>query len=362
MSRTSFILFTLGYVIATLYVAITTPISPHEAYTLYYEDNLDHNLMLFGLTYIDGFFGFRWVFYLFGLLNIALYYYLSSFYFKNIAERYISTMIFMFLPGVITSITLVNISVIVITLVLFFLIAYKQGWLAFELIAMTVLLFVHDSAVIFFISIALYGYFVKEKRVFSAALVFSILALWIGELEIGGRPRGHFLEIFGLYAALFSPFVFVYFCYSLYRVYYKKKHDIIWYIATVGLLFSSILSIRQRVSITEFAPYILLGVIFIYKVYSESLKVRLKIYQTKYKRIFMTVFVTLILGSMTIIFHQALFIFFDDRSKHFAYSIYEPYWLSQELKSKNILLYDTKFIKKRAQLQYYGIYPADIKK
>ncbi|MEA2028437.1 MAG: hypothetical protein U9N49_05630 [Campylobacterota bacterium] len=354
MSKTFFGL-TLFYLAATLYVATTTPISPHEAYTFYNKDTLDSFLMHLGYRDSDLFFSFRIVFYIFGVVNIFLYYYLSQFYFKTLEDRYISTTIFMLLPGVIASMVLVNISVIVISLVLLFLVAYHKKWLALEMFSMIVLLFVHDSAVIFFISIALYSYLSKEKERFLIALAFIIVSLYIGNFEIGGRPRGHFLEIFGIYAAIFSPFVFVYFCYSLYRLYYEKKHDITWYIATIGLLFSLILSTRQRVTVTEFAPYILIGVLFIFKVYSQSLRIRLKIYQKRYRNIFVFIVVTLMLGSITTILHKPLFIFFDDKSKHFAYNIYQPYWLAQELKSQNVECYDTKIVKQKAQLKFYGI-------
>jgi len=361
MSRTSFIAIVMLYVLATLYVVSTTPISPHEAYTLE-RQNIDSFLMHLFEPYFEGFIAFRLPFYLFGLFNIALYYMLSQFYFKNQADRYMATVIFMLLPGVITSMSLVNVSVIVITLVLIFLLAYQNKWWSIAVLAMGVLLFVHKSAIIFFISIAWYAYASKKKELLYVALGAILLSLQFDLLEIGGKPRGHFIEIFALYAAIFSPFVFVYFCYSLYRIYYEKKHDIIWYIAAVGLVFSLILSIRQRITITEFSPYILVGSIFLYRVYSDSINVRLKIYQKRYKRLFYITMATLVLGSATIIFHQTLFMFFEDKQKHFAYSIYEPYWLAQELKAKNCYCYDTKVANKSAQLRYYGIKSCSISK
>jgi len=355
MSRVSFFTVSLLYLIVTLYVAMTTPISPHEAYTLYYKDNIDHFLMQQFMPYIEGFFAFRVPFYFLGGVNILIYYALSKFYFKEQSDRYLSTVIFMLLPGIITSMILVNISVLVITLVLIFLLGYKHNWWWLQVISLIVLLFVHDSAIIFFISLAFYAYLSKEHRLFYFSLLLMFMSLFIGTLEIGGRPRGHFIEIFGLYVALFSPLVFVYFCYTLYRIHHEKKHDIIWYISTIGLLFSLFLSIRQRVAITEFAPYILIGTVFILRAYNESLKVRLKIYQKKYKRIFFMVMVTLVLGSITILFHKVLFSLFEDKSRHFAYTVYKPYWLAKKLKLQKSECYDTKFVKMRAQLRYYSI-------
>jgi hypothetical protein len=362
MSQAFFGVILFFYLIATLYVAFTTPISPHEAYTFFYKDNFDHFLMHLFDPYLEGFIAFRLPVYLFGVLNILLYYQLSKFYFKEISDRYWVTVIFIVLPGVIASMVLVNISVVVISLVLLFLVGYHQKWLLLQIISMGVLLFVHDSAVIFFVSVLIYSYFREERELLVVTFLLLLVALYMGYFEIGGRPRGHFLEVFGLYAAIFSPFVFVYFCYSLYRTYYEKKHDILWYIAVVGLLFSLTLSIRQRVTVTEFAPYILIGVFFIYRVYIQSLRVRLQIYQKRYHRVFIFIFVTLLLGSITIVLHKPIFLLFEDKSRHFAYPIYEPYWLAQDLKADKVECYDTKFIKKAAQLQYYGISSCDLQK
>ncbi|MBN2825040.1 MAG: hypothetical protein JXQ76_06955 [Campylobacterales bacterium] len=363
MSKASFFAVGFIYSVATLYLAMTIPISPHEAETLYHKESIDHFLMHLFIPYLDGFIAFRLPYYLFGILNIFLFFELSRYYYKTLRERYIATTLFIILPGVVTSVILVNISVVVISWLLIFLISYHKNWSVLQITSLIVLLFVHESAIIFFISLAIYSYFRKKWYLFWIVLLLIGMTLYLGEyLEIGGIPRGHFVAIFGLYAAIFSPFVFVYFCYALYRLYHEKKHDIVWYIAATGLLFSFLLSIRQQVIITEFSPYILIGSIFLYRVYSESLKVRLKVYQRTYKRIFIFTLLTLLIGTLSIFLHRPLFWLFEDKSRHFAYTIYEPYWLSEELKSKNIDCYDTKFIKKAAQLQYYGITSCSSKK
>ncbi|KIM07194.1 MAG: hypothetical protein KU38_10695 [Sulfurovum sp. FS08-3] len=358
MSKRLFLAVGIVYFVATLYMAMTIPISPHEAESLYLKKSIDTFLMNLCYPYLEGFIAFRLPYYLFGVLNLFLFWELSRYYYKTSQERYIATTLFILLPGIVTSMILVNISVVVIAWVLIFLNAYHKNWSIVQSIALIVLLFVHDSAIVFFISLAIYGYFRDKKYLLVVALLLVMMALWMGEyLEIGGLPRGHFATIFGLYIAIFSPFVFVYFCYTLYRLYHEKKHDIVWYIASMGLLFSFLLSIRQQVIVTEFSPYILIGSIFLYRVYSESLKVRLKIYQTTYKKVFLFTLTTLLLGTMSIFLHRPLFWLFEDKSRHFAYAIYEPYWLAQALKAQNIHCYDTKFIKKAAQLQYYEIPP-----
>ncbi len=342
MTKVLFLAIGIIYLVTTFYMVMTIPISPHEAESLYLKESIDTFLMNLWYPYLEGFIAFRLPYYLFGVLNIFLFWELSRYYYKTSQERYIATTLFILLPGIVTSMILVNISVVVIAWVLIFLNAYHKNWPIVQSIALIVLLFVHDSAIVFFISLAIYSYFRDKKYLLVVTLFLVGMALWLGEyLEIGGLPRGHFTTIFGLYAAIFSPFVFVYFCYTLYRIYHEKKHDIVWYIASSGLLFSFLLSIRQQVIVTEFSPYILIGSIFLYRVYSESLKVRLRVYQKTYKRAFLFTLTTLLLGTMSIFLHRPLFWLFEDKSRHFAISTAMIQNLSKKLPSCNI----TKFLR-----------------
>ena len=352
MTKKLFYPFIIIYNLAIIYLLSSTPISPHEAYLLFEGQDLVAQLIRLSFNSVD-FWSLRVVFYMFGTLNIYLYYQLSKIYFKSINDVYFSTTIFMLLPGIITSMALANISVIIITVVLLFILAHKKGYRYVEILLMIILLFVHNEAIIFFISILIYSIYQKARLLLYSSIILSIISIYLYSFMIGGKPSGHFIEIFGLYSAIFSPFLFIYFLFAIYKA--KSNRDILWYISFISLIFSLLLSIRQRIYITEFTSYVLVGLILMIQVYHNSLRVRLKEYQKVYKRIFYFMMSSLIISSLIIIFHQSIFNFIDNPKKHFAYDIYEIYWVSQKIDKGLLSCYDTNKSKKKYQLKYYKI-------
>ncbi len=356
MNRLSFYLFLPFYLMALLYLAITLPIGSHEA-SIYYSGSG----ILYTLTHLfDGYLlnglNFRLPFLLFGFLNIFLFYKMSRHYFDNISESYLATVIFALLPGIITSIILVNIAVIVISLVLFFLIFYEKKLYLGQALSIVMLLIVHDASVIFFISLTLFSAVKRDRLLFGISLTFTVISLlFFNGLEIGGRPSGKFIELFGLYMALFSPLVFLYFFYSLYRIWLRESKDILWYISFTAFVLSILLSLRQRVDMTDFAPYVIVAVVLMLLTYYRTLYVRLPQFQKFYRVGFYLVFSSLIFSAMVILFHQLFFYLIDDKSKHFAYKFYEPYWQVLELKEIGQNCYTVKNQKVQYQLKYYGI-------
>jgi hypothetical protein len=337
-------------------LAITLPIGPHEA-TIYYFDGT----LLYNLTHLfEGIFNngldFRLPFLFFGFLNILLFCKMSKHYFDNMQDSYLATTIFALLPGIITSVVLVNIAVIVISLVLFFLIFYEKREHFGEAFSMIMLLLVHDASVIFFIAVAIFSAFKRDKILFGISILFTTISLiFFNGLTIGGRPSGEFLELFGLYMALFSPLIFFYFFYALYRIWLREPKDILWYISFVAFILSILLSLRQQVDMTNFAPYVIVSVVLMLLTYYNTLYVRLPQFQKFYRMGFYILFGSLILSAVAIIFHQIFFYMIDDKSKHFAYPFYEPYWQVLELKEIGQNCYTVKNQKVQYQLKYYGI-------
>jgi len=356
MSRLYFYSFIPLYLMALSYLAITLPIGSHEA-SIYYESSG----ILYELTHCcDGFFSnsleFRLPFLLLGFLNILLFCKMSKHYFENIEESYLATTVFILLPGIITATILVNISVLVITLVLLFLIFYEKRMIVGQALVMLGLLIVHDASIIFFIALAIFSLVQKNRKLFIISMLLSIISLlYFNKLEIGGKPTGEFLELFGLYIALFSPLVFFYFFYALYRIWLREKKDILWHISFTAFVLSILLSLRQQVHMTDFAPYVIVSVVLMLLTYYKTLYVRLPQFQTYYRVGFMILFSSLLLSAMVIIFHQSFFYILDDKSKHFAYKFYEPYWQVLELKEIGQNCYTVKNQKVQYQLKYYGI-------
>lgn len=356
MGRIAFYFFSIFYAIALLYLAITLPIGTHEAVIFYTDEGI-----LKRFTHLaEGWFGngldFRLPFLLLGFLNIALFFIMSKFYFEKEEESFLATTIFALLPGIITSAILVNIAVLVITLVMAFLIFYAKKLVWLQAGVAILLLYFHDASIIFFISMAIFSAFKRDRVLFGiSALLIAISFLYFNTLEVGGHPHGEFLELFALYMALFSPLVFIYFFYALYRIWLREKKDILWYLAFTSFMLSILLSLRQQVIMTDFAPYVIVAVVLMVLMYQKTLNVRLPLFQKKYKIGFKIVMGSLIVSALIILFHKPLFLLYTDKTKHFTYPFYEPYWQSMELHEIGQKCYTAKNKKVQFQLNYYGI-------
>ena len=356
MSRTLFYIFLAFYTSALLYLANTIPIGPHEA-NIYYTDNS----VLYFLThlseeYFNSSLAFRFPFVLFGFLNIFLFFMMSKLYFYRLEDSYLATTVYLLLPGIITSIIVVNISVLVMSLVLLFIIFYEKKFVIGEALMMLLLLLFHDASIIFFIALAIFFAFRRERKLFLISIAFSATALlYFNGLDISGKPKGEFLQLFGLYMALFSPLVFLYFFYSLYRIWLREKKDILWYISVISFIFSILLSLRQQVDMTDFAPYVIVSVVLMVVTYHKTLYVRLPLFQKSYRLGYNILFGSLIVSALIIILHPLFFYFIEDKTKHFAYAFYEPYWQVLELKEIEKNCYTVKNQKVQYQLKYYGI-------
>lgn len=358
MKKQQFLLACFFYAAAVFYLATTTPISPHEAKILYTSHDIVGILMRWGESLDAGFIGLRVFFLFFGFLTIGLFYELSRRHFKKSEDVYLSTFIFMFLPGILTATTLANVSIIVLPFVLLFVLLYEKGYYLLLPLIMLALFFIHEASVIFFVSLLIYAVMNKDKKLFIFSLAFLLSFVYLAKgIDIGGRPSGHFAEIFGLYATVFSPLLFLYFFYAMYRILLREKKTLIWYISFTALAFSLLISIRQRVHIADFAPYVMIAIVLMLDAFNRTIRVRLPQFQKWYKRGFIVVMSFLALSVFLIVGHRLLFLILDDPKAHFAYRIYQPYDLANELKSKGIGCYDGAHGRERYQLKYYEILP-----
>ncbi len=356
MKKQHFISTVILYIIAVFYLAITTPITPHEANIYYNQNSIVSFFMHYGEQLIDGFLGLRIFFIFFSFLSMILFYRLSKNYFKEKKYTYLSTSLFMLLPGVLTATVLADVSIIALLLVLLFVNMYEEDIFWTQPFIMFALFFVHESSIIFFIALLFYSITHKDKKLFTLASSFLIAFIYLSKgIEIGGRPSGHFLEIFGLYATVFTPFIFFYFFYAMYRILLREKKTLLWYISFTALALSLLLSIRQRVYITDFAPYVTISIILMLDIFNHSIDVRLPEFQKLYKRSFYVVIFFLILSDLVIVSNKISFYNFKNPSKHFAYRIYEPYILAKKLKLNGINCYNTINEREANQLRYYHI-------
>lgn len=356
MKKHYFFIFALFYTAVVFYLAATTPISPHEAKVLFTSNDVVAYSMQWGQHLSDTFLGLRLVFLFSGFLSIVLFYLLSKSIFPKPEEVYLSTVIFMLLPGLLTGMALANIAIIVLPVVLLFVLMYEKGYFWILPFLMLLLFFIHEASIIFFIAVLIYAISEKDKRLMVVSMAFLLAFIYLSKgIVIGGRPSGHFMEIFGLYASLFSPFLFIYFFYALYRILLRGRKNLLWYISFTALAFSLLLSIRQRIHITDFAPYVMIAIPLMLSTFYSSLRVRLPQFQRPYRFGFYFIMTSLFISALVIITHQFTYYQTGQHYKHFAKRIYGPYDKVRELREKGIECYDTQGVRNRYQFHYYGM-------
>jgi len=356
MKKQHFLWSIFFYAVSVLYLAATAPISPHEAKIFYTGHDIVSSLMHFGDSLFSNLFGLRVFFVFFGFLSILFLYEYSRRYFAKREDAYLTTFIFMLLPGIVTGSALANIAIIVLPLVLLFVLLYEKDHFILLPFIMLALFFIHEASIIFFIAVVVYGFIYKDKKLTITASAFLIAFVYLAKgIEIGGRPSGHFAEIFGLYATVFSPLIFFYFFYTMYRIFLREKKSLLWYISFTALIVSLLLSIRQRISITDFTPYVLIAIPLMLHIYHNCLRVRLPEFQKKYIFGFNIVIASLLLSVLSMLAYQIIFTLTEDPKRFYSNTVYGPYILAKELKREEIDCIDVQNERKRYQLRYYNI-------
>jgi len=283
------------------------------------------------------------------IVSIFLYYQISKKYLKKQTDIYFSLIIFSLMPGFIIASLLFNKSIYIIFLVLLFIYAFLY-YRFYSYILLLIYTIADYSFISLYLGLVFYSIYKKDTKF----LIYSLFLLMINanyfNYDIKGHPRGHFIDLLGIYFAIFSPFVFIYFIYSLFKTF--KKPTLLWFISSWGLLFSIILSFRQRIKIDDYAPFVIVAVVFMVSTFFSDYRVRLKIFRKAYRVLFSFLFLSLVL------FDIVLF-----SLKFLDLKIINQFKYSKEiavyLKNKNIneiYCKNNKFCKK---LYFYGLEKGD---
>lgn len=292
------------------------------------------------------------------LFSVILMYEISKKYLGHVRDRLWLIAIFILLPGVISSALLVNSAGMVIFGLLLFVYMYEN---VSQKSTYPLLLFysVIDGRFLYlFLSLIFFARFTKDKSYFMINVLFSIYSLLLYGFDVPGLPRGHFLDSIGVYSAIFTPIIFVYLIFTLYRRYLTNKIDLLWFISSVTFIISLILSFRQRVGVEIFAPYLIIALPLAAKTFSSSYKIRLKMFRKRYKFIFILSLVFLVINSFVVIFNKELYLVLDNPKTHFVYKMNIAKELATELKLREINCIDADY-KMGERLKFYGVTKCD---
>jgi hypothetical protein len=170
-----------------------------------------------------------------------------------------------------------------------------------------------------------------------------------------GKPRGYFLDTFGIYAAIFSPLLFLYFIYAEYRILVKGGKSLLWWLSFGAFMASLLLSFRQRVPFDNFAPYLIIATPLLVNTFLNSFRVRLPIHRRFHKIFAFLIISFLVINSTAVFANHYLYSFFNKPKSHFAYKYHIAKDLAEALRARGIyeIQTESKFLSLR--LRFYGI-------
>lgn len=287
-------------------------------------------------------------------LSVLLLYKISNKYLPSLRDRLWLVLVFVLLPGVISSAILVDSAGLVIFGLLLFTYLYDRYPKKYIYIILSLYIVIDAGFVYLFLALIIFAIYNKDKVFFLFNTIALSISVYIYGIEIKGVPTGYFLDAIAVYSAIFTPVVFVYIFYSLYRKYLNKDIDILWFISSVVFIFSLIISFRQRVALEHFAPYLILALPLAAQTFYHSYRVRLKIFRTRYKLVFIVALILLVINSITVLFNKELYYFMNKPQNHFAYKMHVAKELANELKSRGIRCVKTEH-RMSNRLKFYGI-------
>ncbi len=281
----AFIVLLIADFILLLFTADSFSISYKES-LIYFQDQENFNLLSFLSHISTQIFGqndiaLRLPFILFYISSIIIAYLLTDDYFKKQSDRLASILIFMLLPGINSAALLINEAILVVFFSLLYLYLFKitkkeHYWL------LVLCLFVDNSFALMYLALFFYSLQKKDNILLVVSLALFGISMQIYGFDTGGHPRGYFLDTFGAYISIFSPIIFLYFFYAIYRVTIKGEKDLYWYISFTAFAFSFLLSLRQKINIEDFAPFVVIAIPLMVKLFMHSFRVRLPMFRKKH--------------------------------------------------------------------------------
>ena len=300
-------------------------------------------------------FALRAVMIAFHILSVILMYKVSKFYIKLEFDRLIAVLLFVLLPGTIASALIVNNAGICIALALFciylFHIRSKILFTAFFGLSF----FIDGDFLIFYVGFFIFALYRRKPPLAWLSAILFLLTLYFFGFDTNGRPSGHFIDTFGIFAAVFSPFIFIFFVYTIYRIWVKEKKDLLWFIAICSFCFCMIASVRQRLELEQFLPFCVIATPLMVRLFFNSYRVRLPKFRRGYKICTIFVMLFLTLNWTAIVFNQIFYLFLDDPTKHFVYKFDVAKELASKLKAAGIEEVATDNERLALRLKFYGI-------
>lgn len=330
-------------------------ISYNEAEILYLKDGLLTKFMhqileIFGYNDL----ALRVPFLVIYAINVILLYKVSKPILKRKFDRLFCAVLFMFLPGVLVSAIAVNEAGIAILITLLVLFLSQNSAKILLILTLALSLKLGDSFIVLYCAMFFYGIYRKNKFYILIGFVCICAFMWIYGLQTNGKPKGYLLDTIGVFAAVFSPAIFIFFIYTMYRILIKERKNLLWFIGICSFGFAFLFSLRQRLFLEDFLPYCVVCMPLLVRVFFESYRIRLPKFRIKHKIYTILAIFILFSNSFFIIFNNFLYFFIDEPKKHFAYDYLGAREIANFLKKNQIYSINTD-PKTALKLKFYGI-------
>lgn len=342
---------------AFILVLLTSELSInyYEATIYFNEESLLHYIVTLSTTLLgQNDLALRLPMILMHALSALLYYDVTKDLFKKQSDQVWNLVIYLLLPGVNSAAIMVDGAGLVLLLLLVFLYVYKH-WKYYAYALLPLYVFVDASFAFLYLAFVFYAMEKRKTPLLMVSIALFGLSMYLFGIDIGGHPKNNFLATLGIYAAIFSPIVFIYLVYALYRWGLKEERTLLWYLAATAFVFSLLLSFRQQMKLEELAPYILVATPLMVKTFLSSYRVRLRQFRRKHRIVLSLGLSVLILSTLLIFFNKSLYLFISKPSKHFVYNNHIMKELSVELKKVGISGVYTRNTRDQLRLKFYGI-------
>jgi len=323
LSKKYFYIFFLFYLAISLWLIYILPFTSAEANILYYKGfNLTSFLTKELFNLFNSVFFTRVVFFLIFLTSFYLLKEIIKNSFKNSSYLYLSLFIYLATPGIFVSLIVINYATIAIFLTLLFLYSYNKNIKILQVITLVLLFFSQTASFVVYIAVGIYAFRKNDYFLTAINAILLIAYSFYANYPIDGIPKGHLLQLLGIYAVIFSPLLFFAFIYTLYRLAIDNQKNLLWYITTTSFIISLLLAIRQKIKVTDFTPYVVIIIPIIVEVFKNSLQIRLKIFRKSYYLICKIVVVVLLLETIVTILEYPLYKYFNNDALLIEKSLY----------------------------------------
>ncbi len=343
-----------------LYGISTLSISYKEAHIYFEGRGFLHSIILLSTKLLgENDFALRLPFILFHLGSLWLFYDISRFYLYRESDRVLALLVFVLMPGIVSSALLVNSASVVLFFTLLFLYFYlhkRENLYAFVL---PLFVFVDNAFSVLYLALFAFGIYRKERFLASLSALLYLVSLYLYGFGVHGKPRGYFLDTFAAYSLIFSPLIFLYFFYTMYRILVRGKKSILWFISFTALIYSLLISFRQRIVIEDFAPFVVVSIPLMVHLFLQSYRRRLPTLRRTHKLFFILVFGFLAVNFLATYFNQYFYRFLDNPKEHFAYKYHIAKELAQELKEAGYHEVNSSEPHLAKRLRFYGVGASD---